>query len=157
LPFTILRCCSDEGAKMKTIKFTSILSSILLLFLFTYNAFAKNFVSLCESSIKLKSVIEHHTKVYFPEYVNNKAAFSNLEAKTGEYVKSLCSNVGKRAYHGKWHPKPFDFGKIIGVTYFKKGESLGYPGKYAEADDFYYIIEAYGDVFVSKCNRVDPR
>jgi len=77
--------------------------------------------------------------------------------KTVEHVKSLCSNVGKRAYHGKWYPKPFDFGKIIGVTYFKKGQSRGYPGKHAKADDFYYIIEAYGDVFVSQCNRVDSR
>jgi len=82
---------------------------------------------------------------------------SIIMCKTVEHVKSLCSNVGKRAYHGKWYPKPFDFGKIIGVTYFKKGQSRGYPGKHAKADDFYYIIEAYGDVFVSQCNRVDSR
>jgi hypothetical protein len=95
--------------------------------------------------------------MYFPEYVNDKLAFSNLKAKTKEYVDLLCSNVGKRAYHGKWHPKPFDFGKIIGVTYFKTGQNLGYPGRYAKTDYFYYIIEAYGDQLVSQCNRVDPR
>jgi len=133
------------------------LSIMLTIFLFTFNGFAKNFLSLCESSKKLNSVIEHHTKVYFPEYANDKLAFSNLKAKTKKYVNLLCSNVGKRAYHGKWSPKPFDFGKIIGVTYFKKSQNLGYPGRYAKTDDFYYIIEAYGDIFVSQCNRVDPR
>ena len=133
------------------------LSTMLIIFLFTSNGFAKNFSSLCESPKKLNSVIEHHTKVYFPEYVNDKLTFSNLKAKTKEYVNLICSNVGKRAYHGKWHPKPFDFGKIIGVAYFKKGQKLGYPGTYAGTDDFYYIIEADGDQFVSQCNRVDPR
>jgi hypothetical protein len=136
---------------------TLLLSSILLLFSFASNVFAENFVSLCESPKKLDSVIQHHTNAYFPEYENDKIGFANLRAKTVDYVKLLCSNVGKRAYHGKWHPKPFDFGKIIGVTYFKKGQSLGYAGKCAKADDFYYTIEAYGDVFVSQCNRVDPR
>jgi hypothetical protein len=134
-----------------------ILSIVSMLFFLSFNVLAKNFVSLCDSPKKVDSVIEHHTKVHFPEFVNDKNAFSNLKAKTREYVKSLCSNVGKRAYHGKWHPKPFDMGKIIGVTYFKKGQNLGYPGRHAKADDFYYIIEAYGDVFVSQCNRVDPR
>ena len=133
------------------------LSAILAISLFTSIGVAKIFSSLCESPKKLNSVIEHHTRVYFPEYANDKLAFSNLKAKTKEYVNLICSNVGKRAYHGKWHPKPFDFGKIIGVTYFKKSQNLGYPGRYAETDDFYYIIEAYGDQFVSQCNRVDPR
>ena len=130
---------------------------VLMLFSLTFNAIAKNFVSLCKSPKKLESVITHQTKVHFPQYVNDKHAFSNLKAKTKEYVESLCSNVGKKAYHGKWHPKPFDFGKIIGVAYFKKGQNLGYPGRYAKTDDFYYIIENYGEAIVSQCKRVDPR
>jgi len=132
----------------------------LLAFFFTSDAFAKNvdyFTSICKSPQKMERAIVYHTKVYFPEYVNDTIAFSNLKKKTREYAESLCSNIGKRAYHGSWHPKPFDFGKIIGVAYFKKGQHLGYAGKDAKADDFYYIIEAYGDVFVSRCNRVDPR
>jgi hypothetical protein len=144
-----------KGAKMKII--TLFLYSILLLFPFTSDVFAKNFVSLCESPKKLNSVIEYHTNTYFPEFATDKAALSDCKSKTVEYAKLLCSNIGKRAYHGKWYPKPFDFGKIIGVTYFKKGQSLGSPGEYAKTDDFYYIIEANGDVSVSQCKRVDPR
>lgn len=129
----------------------------LLLNFFSSAVFGKNFTSLCKSQKNFDAAIEHHTKVTFSEYADNKLAFSNLKAKTKEYVKLLCSNVNKRAYHGKWHPNPFDYGKIIGVAYLKKGQSLGYPGKYAKSDDFFYIIEAYGDQFVSQCSRVDPR
>ena len=134
-----------------------LLCIVLALLTFTYTVYAKNFVSICKSSKKMDSVINHHTKVYFPEYANDTTAFSNLKKKTKEYAESLCSDIDKRAYHGSWHPKPFDFGKIIGVAYFKKGQNLGYAGRNAKVDDFYYIIEAYGDVFVSQCSRVDPR
>jgi len=48
-------------------------------------------------------------------------------------------------------------GTITGVAYFTKGQNLGYIGQTADTDDFYYIIEAYGDTFVSRCNRVNPK
>ena len=82
------------------------LTITLTIFLSISNSFAKSFLSICKAPKKLNSVIENHTKVNFPEYANDKFAFSNLKAKTGEYVNQLCSDVGKRAYHGKWHPKP---------------------------------------------------
>ena len=130
--------------------FFMLISSSLLVY-------AESFVSLCESPKKMEEVTVHHTKVYFPDFAENQTAISNLKIGIKKYAKGLCSNVGKRAYHGKWHPKPFDFGEIIGVTYFKKGENLGYPDRFARADDFYYIVHAYGGLVVSQCSRVDPR
>ena len=145
---------TTKGDIMKTI--TPLMFLILSLFCHTYDALGGDFQSLCTSSKQLDSAVEYHTKDLFPEYINDEFAFSNLKTSTKEYAEFLCSNVGKRAYHGKWHPRPFDMGEITGVTYFKKGQNLGYPGRYAKSADFYYIIY-YGAAFVSQCRRVDPR
>lgn len=136
---------------------TGIAFIICILLVLSSNAFAKNFKNICNDSKYLNQIIEYHTKIYFSEYMNDKIAFSNLKSNARELAESLCNNIGKRAYHGNWHPKPFDFGKIIGVTYFKKGQNIGSAGIDAKNDDFYYIIEEGGDAFVSQCSRVDPR
>lgn len=137
---------------------TLIVCTFMMLMVVSFEAFGDSkFNDICSDPNERERVIEHATKTTFPEYTNDSLAFENLKKKTREYVDKLCSNVGKRAFHGSWHPDPFDYGEIIGVAYFLEGQSLGYGDMTAKNNEFYYIIEEGGASFVSRCSRVNPK
>ena len=137
---------------------TLIACTFMMFMVVSFEAFGDSkFNDICSDTSERERVIEQHTKGAFPEYANESLAYENLKEKTREYVDQLCSAVGKRAFHGSWYPDPFDYGEIIGVAYFTKGQNLDYIGRTADRDDFYYIIEEGGDSFVSRCSRVNPK
>jgi hypothetical protein len=83
---------------------------------------------------------------------------------------AFCRNIGKQVYnkfgHESLREKPF--GRIIGVTWIKTGQVIGYSPPMPEAglgedirrspvDAYYYIIKDDGGyVFVRQCSEIRP-
>lgn len=82
-----------------------------------------------------------------------------------------CNNVGKTAYNGYGNApalRGVKLGKIIGVTYKKKGAAISISEAIPEAgipetvrtaprDAFYYIIEDGWGSFLRECREIDAK
>jgi len=74
---------------------------------------------------------------------------------------TYCADVGKIAYSSKPDPslnRPKKFGKIVGVSWRRKGYLIDRKGTTSLRDTFYYIIDnASEETFLKQCDEINPQ